>query len=396
MSNYIGLWVILICITLFSVISGSFTVFYFGLGVSLLGWWGLRATSRKLGIKEDISGGTGFAKTELLLKLRISNPSWFPVFWCTASRAFSQELGSSLWQSLVSIKPHGSVTMKMSFFPEQRGIYNVPDLIITTGDPFGWKETSIHIASPEKIIVYPPLSAVEGLFLHRHLPWGHTKVLFGLHEDPSRLKGCRDYYPGDSLKKIHWPSLARTGQLKVKEWETTLAAEIGIFLNLAEADFPVSDWYWLSESEIEFAASLVHHLIGRKETPGLYCNGKLAGTGLETVFKFPPQNGHEQGKRILTFLAGVALHEHQPYLPLFQEAYRLKNGSCLLFITPRISMEMVKHAQNLKHAGYHPLFLWLESSGGVLPRAELQGTGIPWYSVAKRRDNHAFFITRIR
>jgi uncharacterized protein (DUF58 family) len=396
MNSYIGLFVILGFIAIFSAISGSFTVLYFGLGVSLPVWWGLRATSRKLGIKEDISGGTGFAGTELFLKLRIFNPTWFPVFWCTVSRAFTQELGSSLWQTLVSIKPHGSVALQMSFFPERRGIYHVPDLIITTGDPFGWKENLIHITSTEKIIVYPPLFAVEGLHLTRHLPWGHTKVLFGLHEDPSRLKGCRDYYPGDSLKRIHWPSLARTGQLKVKEWETTLAAEIGIFLNLAEDDFPVSEWYWLSESGIEFAASLIHHLVGRKETPGFYCNGKLAGANLETVFKFPPKNGPEQGKRILTFLAGVALHEKQPYLPLFEEAYRLKNGSCLIFITPTISAGMVKHAQNLKHAGYHPLFLWLGSPNGALPPAQLQVTGIPWYSVAKRRENHAFLIQRIR
>lgn len=396
MSSYIGLFIILSFIALFSAISGSFTVLYFGLGVSLPVWWGLRVTSRKLGIKEDISGGTGFAGAELFLKLRLSNPTWFPVFWCTVSRAFTQELGASLWQSLVSIKPHGSVAFQMRFFPEQRGIYNVPDLIITTGDPFGWKENSIHIASPEKIIVYPPLSAVEGLYLTRHLPWGHTKVLFGLHEDPSRLKGCRDYYPGDSLKKIHWPSLARTGQLKVKEWETTLEAEIGIFLNLAENDYPVSDWYWLSESGIEFAASLAHHLVERKETPGFYCNGRLAGTSPESVFKFPPKNGHEQGKRILTFLAGVALHESQHYLPLFEEAYHLKNGSCLIFVTPVISAEMMKHAQNLKHAGYHPLFIWMGLPNGALPPAQLQRTGIPWYSVAKRRENHAFFIHRIR
>jgi uncharacterized protein (DUF58 family) len=396
MNSYIGLFVILSVITLFSAVSGSFTVLFFGLGVSMPVWWGLRVSSQKICIKEDLSAGTGFAGTELVLKLRLSNPSWFPVFWCTMSRAFSHELGSSLWQSLVSIKPHGSVSMQMSFFPERRGIYNVPDLIVTMGDPFGWKENTIHIASPEKIIVYPPLSTVEGLYLTRHLLWGHAKVLFGLHEDPSRLKGCRDYYPGDSLKKVHWPSLARTGQLKVKEWETTLAAEIGVFLNLAEADFPVSDWYWLSESGIDFAASLVHQLIDHKETPGFYCNGKLADTSPDIVFKFAPKNGHEQGKRILTFLAGVTLHENQPYLPLFQEAYRLKNGSCLLFITPLISVEMVKHAQNLKHAGYHPLFLWLESKNVVLPRPELERAKISYYTVTQGRDSHAFLIARVR
>jgi uncharacterized protein (DUF58 family) len=391
--NYLSLFAILISIIIFSAISGTFTVFIFGIGIVLMVRWGLQEASRKLAVKEDLSGSTGFAGTELFLRLRIFNPSWFPVFWCTVSRVFSRELGVSLWQSILSIKPHGSVALQMSFFPEQRGIYHVPDLVLTMGDPFGWKENTVHINSPEKIVVYPPISSIEGLHLTRHLPWGHTRVLFGLHEDPSRLKGCRDYYPGDSLKKIHWPSLARTGSVKVKEWETTLAAEIGIFLNMAEADFPVSDWFWLSESGIEFAASLIHHLTDRKETLGFYCNGRLAGTEPETVFKFPPKNGHEQGKRVMSFLAGVALHETQPYMPLFQEAYRLKNGSCLIFITPLISTEMIKHAQSLKRAGYHPLFLWLESSGGQLPPVEWRGTAITCYKVAKRRDNHVFLIS---
>lgn len=176
--------------------------------------------------------------------------------------------------------------------------------------------------------------------------------------------------------------MARTGQLKVKEWETTLAAEIGIFLNLAEADYPVGDWFWLSESGIELAASPVQQLSGGKETLGFYCNGKLADMGPDTVYKFPPKNGHEQGKRIMTFLAGVALNKKQPYIQLFKEAHHLKNGSSLIFITPLISTGMLKIARNLQRAGYHPLFLRLESPAGGLTPAELQRAEIPWYTVA--------------
>jgi len=396
MNNAVEALIILALAAIFGGISGSFSVFLFGLGITLPVWLGLKDISRKLGIREDLSGGTGFAGTELYLRLRITNDSWFPVFWCTVSRVFSQELGSTFWQSLVCIKPHGNVDLQMSFFPEQRGIYKVPDLIVGSGDPFGWREKFHHIASSEKIVVYPPVYAVEGLALNRHMPWGHAKVLFGLHEDPSRLKGCRDYYPGDSLRKIHWPSMARTGELKVKEWETTLAAEIGIFLNLAEADFPVSDWYWLSESSIELAASLIQQLIDAKETVGFYCNGKLQGTEPETIFKLPPQNGHEQGKRMMTFLAGVSLNEQQPFIRLFTDAQRLKNGSCLIFITPLISIAMLKHAQSLKRAGYHPLFLCIESSGGGFTPGEPAKTGIPCFTASKRRDNHGFRITGVR
>lgn len=399
MNNYLGFFLILGLLAVFGVISGSYQTLYFGLGLLLLLWLGLRDTSRKIGIKEDLSGNTGFAGTAFFIKLQLFNQSWFPVFWCTASRAFSEELGANFWQILALIRPYGYKAFQMEFYPERRGIYKVPDLHLSTGDPFGWKENNIKITSPAKIVVYPPLYSIVGLNLTRHLPWGQTVQLFGLHEDPSRLRGCRDYQPGDDLKKIHWPNLARTGALKVKEWETTLTAENGIFLNLAEADYPVGDWFWQSELGIDFAASLVHQLIGCKETLGLYCNGKLGAspqTAPEITFKFAPRSGHEQGKRLLTFLAGVALQERQPYSLLFNDAYRLKNGSCLLFITPLITTEMVKRAHGLKQAGYHPLFLWLYSMNVDLPLAGMERAKIPCYTVEKRRNIHAFLITRTK
>jgi len=381
---------------LFSLASGFHQALYFGLVLVLLVWFGVRDTARKIALKEDLTGGAGFAGTELFLKVQLYNPSWFPVFWCQVSRAFSAELGANFSQTLVSLRPYGKADIQMMLYPERRGVYHVPDLKLALGDPFGWKEHNLSIASPEKIIVYPPLFPITGMNLTRHLPWGQTRLLFGMHEDPARLRGCRDYHPGDSLKRIHWPNLARTGVLKVKEWETTLTSTIGIFLNLAEADYPVSDWFRLSESGIEFAAALVHLFTSSHETLGFYCNGQLAGVPPETIFKFTAKHGYTQGKQILTFLAGVALQDSQPYSALFRDAYRLGNGSSLIFITPRISVELAQRAHSLQQAGYHPLFLWLESSGSVTPPAVPEQAGIPCFTVTKRRDSNEFLITKTR
>ena len=42
----------------------------------------------------------------------------------------------------------------------------------------------------------------------------------------------RDYAPGDSFNRIHWPSTARTGRLISKEFELDPTADVWLFLDL--------------------------------------------------------------------------------------------------------------------------------------------------------------------
>ena len=391
MSNIMGFVIVLGLAALLSAVPGTYRIFYLGLTLLILIWWGLRTNSKRIKIREDLSGSSGFAGTALSLKVRITNPSWFPIFWGLVSKAFPEQLGTKFEQALVSIPPRGETVIQMAFYPQRRGIYPVPETRLSFGDPFGFKEIAIKAASPEKIIIYPPILPVVGLNLPRHFPLGQNRVIFGLHEDPSRPRGCRDYSPGDSIKKIHWPNLARTGCLKVKEWETTLTEEIAVFLNLAEEDYPVSDWSRLSELGIDFTASLVHLLIANKETLGFYCNGKTAGAESGIPFRVPPKHGYVQEKRIMHYLAGVDLNRGLGYAQVAQEAYQHADGSCLIFITPCLSGDLVKQAQNLKRLGYHPVVFWLRASAPSF--IELERAKIPWHTVEKRRDHSAFHIS---
>ncbi len=396
MNNAIGVTVILALIAVFTGIPSSYRALYLTLGLLLIVWWGLRSSLKQIKVSKDLSGSSGFAGTELSMDLQLVNHSWFPIFWCTVMEPFPEQLGARIVQTLVSLPPRGRKKITMKFYPGRRGIYPVPETRLTIGDPFGFKEIDIRTSYDEKIIIYPPLFPIIGLNLTRHLPLGQTKLMFGLHEDPSRLRGCRDYCPGDSIKKIHWPSLARTGSLKVKEWESTLAAENGIFLNLGEEDYPVSDWSWLSELGIDFAAALTHLFIENKEPLGFYCNGKTVDAMFDSSFILAAKRGYQQEKRVLRFLAGADLRKGLEYAVLFHEAYHLAGGSCLIFITPRVTPEMVKRAAGLCKTGFHPVFLWLKSRSVLVPFTELEQSGIPCFTVEKRRDSNAFFISRTR
>jgi uncharacterized protein (DUF58 family) len=46
------------------------------------------------------------------------------------------------------------------------------------------------------------------------------------------VRGVRPYLPGDPMRRVHWPSTARTGELVVKEVEDTAAPRLVVVLDL--------------------------------------------------------------------------------------------------------------------------------------------------------------------
>ena len=274
-------------------------------------------------------------------------------------------------------------------------MYPLPQTRFSWGDPWGLTENNLILNSDARIVVYPPLRPIIGLEPIRHLPWGRHPVFFGLYEDPARLRGCRDYTTADSFKRIHWPNLARTGKLQVKEWETTLQAGWTIFLNLNEPDYPVDEWSPLSELGIELAAALAHGF--SSEPVGFYCNGRGMGAAEGTVLKLPPKQGIHREQQILFYLAGVEPRPGMEFSVLCREARSLAAGSCLLWITPDVGADLVRQVGILRRLGYYPVVLWLrarQGEDGQACQAQLDQAEIQRYIVTRRREDDAIYITR--
>ncbi len=187
------------------------------------------------------------------------------------------------------ISPHGAVELKMRLFPERRGPVRFRDLHLARPDPLGLVRAISTHEKPDNLLVLPRCYPVQGI----ELPGTGSRPQNGLQPAPLRGESgefmmVRDYRPGDSLRRIHWRSWARTGRPVVKEFEDLGGCRHALFLDTGGATSGEN-----FEAAISVAASFV--VTGLLE---LVCIGS-------TVYRMP--RGAERGflVRVMEALACV-------------------------------------------------------------------------------------------
>ena len=102
----------------------------------------------------------------------------------------------------------------------KRGFFKWNGVSVTGTDALGLiSKSKAYETAPAEIIVYPRPLPVS-LELPSASGWGVNESESGRTRGAGiELRGIREYRFGDSLRHIHWPSSARTGQLLVKEFE---------------------------------------------------------------------------------------------------------------------------------------------------------------------------------
>jgi uncharacterized protein (DUF58 family) len=112
-----------------------------------------------------------------------------------------------------------------------RGRYPIVETHVVVEDPFGLERVEVELPGGASILVYPRLADVDRLFSEAgaRTPEGRRLLL----QRPSGfdLHSVRDYEQGESLRRVHWPSTAKRGQLMVKELEDAPRDESAVLLD---------------------------------------------------------------------------------------------------------------------------------------------------------------------
>jgi uncharacterized protein (DUF58 family) len=291
----------------------------------------------------------------------------------------------------------------------QRGRYLLGPLTLQSGDPFGLfpRRRALPQLGERSFIVYPaiidlpffaplmgPLSGGESM--HRRTHFVTTNVA-----------GIRDYVPGDSFNRIHWPSTARTNRLISKEFELDPTADVWLFLDLdrsvqlecepPEQEPELTGLPWersyrlrLTPSTVEYAvtilASLAKHFTDQDQAVGLIGYSRHR----EVI---PADRGERQLTKMLELLAVIQAEGRIPMSDvLTAEGTHLGRNTTAVVVTPTGDERTIMAAYDLQRRGVKVVAIILdaESFGSSLSNAHvparLAAAGILTYIVREGDD----------
>ena len=112
-----------------------------------------------------------------------------------------------------------------------RGRYVVERAVATIDDPFGLAQAEVELEAGGGLLVYPRLVALDRLFSESGAHAQDGRRLLLRRPSGFDLHSVREYEQGESLRKVHWRTTARRGQLMVKELEDAPRDEIAVLLD---------------------------------------------------------------------------------------------------------------------------------------------------------------------
>jgi uncharacterized protein (DUF58 family) len=345
-------------------------------------WWLAYRWARSLvdGLELTREMRYGWAQVgdRLQERFTLANKGWAPAPWVAILD------GSNLPGYRVSAVKGVGERAIIHWFEEgvcdRRGLYTLGPTSLESGDPFGFYSVRLEYPNSVTMMVMPPVIHLPGLDV---APAGRAgegrRPTRALEEDVSTA-GVREYSPGDSLRRIHWPTTARRDEPFVRTFDSTPSSDWWIFLDLDRRAQAGKGQRATEEHGIILAASLADHGLHSSTAVG------LATFGQELVW-LPPRLGAEQRWQILHALALADTGEHSLGKLLRSTQSALSQRCGVVIITPDVEpLKRVDAAGRIEGSWLNTTALLMRR--GIVPtvllldRASFGGEGDPSQTVA--------------
>lgn len=332
--------------------------------LGLASWWQKRSLDG-VSYKRFPFYRRAFPGERVPLRIEIENRKLLPLTWLRVQDAWPKSIGpdqedilapthlpnQGLLTNVFSLRWYERARRNYTLKFWKRGIYALGPVKLESGDLFGIFDRSETQESVELLTVFPDLVQFGDLRLPADDPFGDRRSRRRLYEDQNQPIGVRDYLPEDSIRRVHWPATAHTGQLQVKVYQPTSANIMVVCLNVSTF---ARHWEGtnpdLLEHVIKVAATLVTEGIEDGYRVGLIANGCLAHA--DQPFRVPPGRSPKQLASLLGALAGVTPVVTGPFENfLIKQVPRVSYGATLLIVTGVTNPELFEALVQIKYRG---------------------------------------------
>ncbi len=209
--------------------------------------------SRRIGFSRSLPSGVRFtvgnsARIDLLL----SNGSGLD----TSEITVADRLPDQKSFEVPALRARGGDVIEVPVTFPKRGIYELGPALVQATDPFRFLYFVRSFRDRTETVVYPEVHDLAGLSLGVGNIEAGARGSVGQRGD--EFAGLREYRRGDDRRHIHWKSLARTGELFVKEFALQDPRRFTVALDLRRQGLRVPEKE--IEDAVSAAASMLTHL----------------------------------------------------------------------------------------------------------------------------------------
>ncbi|HTL22999.1 MAG TPA: DUF58 domain-containing protein [Mycobacteriales bacterium] len=153
------------------------------------------------------------------VRLRLDNVSRLPSGVLLMEDALPFVLGGRPRFVLDRVEPRGVREVSYPVRSEVRGRFRVGPLSVRLTDPFGLVELTRSFSTSDELVVTPVVSPLPAVRLGGDWATGGDAVSRAVSATGHDDAATREYREGDDLRKVHWRSTARVGELMVRREE---------------------------------------------------------------------------------------------------------------------------------------------------------------------------------
>jgi uncharacterized protein (DUF58 family) len=169
------------------------------------------------------------------VELEVENQSPAQTPYLLIEDRLPPQLGRSARLVVASLPARGRQRVRYSISPHQRGRYVLGPLTADLADPFALTKVRVEFDERDELVVAPE---VELLGSGPDSPFGMTSGLAlakHLFRTGDEFYTMRPYVEGDDLRRIHWPSVARSGELMIRQDESTRRSTAVLFIDTRDS-----------------------------------------------------------------------------------------------------------------------------------------------------------------
>ncbi|HKE98560.1 MAG TPA: DUF58 domain-containing protein [Actinomycetes bacterium] len=288
-----------------------------GLLLPLAAWLVVRTGRRRVGASRSVRPLRAAQGSRITVDLTVENTGLLDTGVLLVTDRVPFQLGAAARFVLPGIPGDARERIRYSLHAAARGRYAIGPTAARLSDPFDLAQVTMELARPTEVIVHPRVEPLSAPGFSGELASAPVARVRRLNAAGEEFYTTREYREGDDLRKVHWRSSAKRGELMIRQDESPRQARALVAVDLRRRVHRGSDEHSSLERAVSAAASVVVRLAAAGYE--LAC---LTDDGREVR----PAGRADASVTILDFLATVTASGGDSLAPLAARLARAGEG----------------------------------------------------------------------